>query len=92
MWKALHAAFTHWSTELTTLAAPHASRDPDVWRLAPVYDTAAWWACMTVRRLDNLQLVSAKHTEHALRPDTVDGLPVAEDDDQEAKCALSQQF
>ena len=65
--------------------APHAARDPNVWRPAPVYDTAAWWACMTARRLDNLRLVSAKHTEHALRPDTVDGLPVEEEDEQEVK-------
>ena len=35
---------------------------------------------MTAPRLDNLRLVSAKHTEHALRPDSVDGLPVEEDD------------
>ena len=82
MWKALHEAYDQWRADLTTLASPHVSRDPAVWRPAPIYDTAAWWACMTTRRLQNLHLVSAKHSDHALRPDTVDGLPVEEDDPQ----------
>ena len=37
---------------------------------------------MTARRLEHLHLVSSKHTDHTLRPDTIDGLPVEEDDAQ----------
>ena len=40
---------------------------------------------MLVKRLDNLQLLCSRHTHHSQRPTTVDGLPVEEASDTDAK-------
>ena len=77
----LHTNVEAWQSKLATLAAPHMSRDPQAWQPPPVYNSDAWWACLITKGLNNLRLVSSKHTEHPLRPATVNGLPVEQDSD-----------
>ena len=83
VWKALHESYEAWYATLRTRAAPHMSRELGTWQPAPSYGSPAWWACMVTRRLDNFQLVCAKHTEHGQRPITLDGLPVEEESERE---------
>jgi hypothetical protein len=71
--------------QFATLAAPHMSRDPQAWQPPPVYNSDAWWACLITKGLNNLRLVSSKHTEHPLRPATVNGLPVEQDSDPDGE-------
>lgn len=44
IWGCLHESFLDWSDHLQTLAAPHVSRNKDIWQPAPRYDTEVWRA------------------------------------------------
>ena len=90
IWQALHEEYHNWRATLMASAAPYKSTDPCIWRPAPTYNSCDWWACMTERRLQNLDLVCARHTQHSTRPTYVNGLPVEEDFPIEAdECAES---
>ena len=76
------ASYEAWRrADIDDVVAPYLQRPRAVSLALPPFGTEDWWACMTSRRVRNHEHSSSRRTEHAMRPDTVAGLPVEEESD-----------